>query len=596
MPNPSRGATDQYVERPNSNSYEQQNYADFGDPAELLGDRSMGSCPGGVCPTRGDSTSGPGDSNLPNLEITGTINPVENKWGDNREDYTEAIEKSGFSYSNLGNAKKDSSDQSEQPQRPEENKDTGPESGNGENGNDPSSPEGQGQDSANSEKKPEGEPASPSDRKPPEGAVEEEEIKDGNTDNNEESNGDTARGEGNQDSGEPAKDESSAAAANEENEGADEGDSAGEGEGDAAGDNDADSGERSLEQQYQDALRQAAEQGKPVVVVFGSQSARDTQKQTGETLQANMQDGDAVFMYVDTDTLDPNSDLGQVARRSEEDGRGLGADGKSDANLAFTGIYNVEQRADGSFGLGSSVATFQGGRSEITNIMREQMQYAKRSTLDLRKDNSPDVQPPQPGPPDVDNPTDNRPPGKDGPPPTADDNPGDNRPNPNPDQNPEDNPDTTDDTDDGRDREDQERTEAERKEAEEKARLEQLARDKQFNGSEVQQAMEVAAKTGRPMVMKFGASWCGPCRAMEAGTWNNGNVQNHMKENDVFTKVDVDANPELAQQYGISSVPTTLIGNVTQGADGSYRFTPSERLSGNIGAYDMLNYLSKYKR
>ncbi|MBI1269190.1 thioredoxin fold domain-containing protein [bacterium] len=592
MPNPSRGATDQYVERPNSNSYEQQNYADFGDPAELLADRSMGSCPGGVCPTRGDSSSGPGNSNLPNLEITGTINPVENQWGDNREDYTEAIEKSGFSYSNLGNSKKNSSDRSEQPQQPEENIGTGPESENSENDNDPSSPEGQAQDSANSENRPEEEPASPSDREPPEGAVEEEEIEDGNTDNNEERQGDTARGEEGQDGGEPADDTSSAAAAaneaNEDNEDA--------GEGESAGDNGTDSGERTLEQQYQDALRQAAEQGKPVVVVFGSQSARDTQLQTGQTLQANMNDGDAVFMYADTDNLDPNSDLGQVARRSEEDGRGLGADGKSDANLAFTGIYNVEQRPDGSFGLGNSVATFQGGRSEITDIMREQMQYAKRSTLDLRKDNSPDVQPSQPGEPDVNSPTDNRPPETDGPPPTGGDNPGENRPNPNPDQSPENTPDTTDDTDDDRDREDQERTEAERREAEERARLEQIARDKHFNGSEVQQAMEVAAKTGRPMVMKFGADWCGPCRAMEAGTWNNGNVQNHMKENDVFTKVDVDANPELARQYGISSVPTTLIGNVTQGADGSYRFTPSERLSGNIGAYDMLNYLSKYKR
>ena len=550
MPNPARGATDQYVERPTSNSYEQQNYADFGDPAELLADRSMDGCPGGVCPSRRDSSSGPGDANLPNMEITGTINPVENQWGDNREDYTEAIEKSGFSYNNLGNSKKNPGEISDQPQQPDENEDAGQEAGNGENGNEPSSQagpeqEGQAQDSANADNPPEGEP----------------------TDDPNSANAD-------------------AAAANEANENNEDA-----GEGESAGDTSADSGERTLEQQYQDALRQAAEQGKPVVVVFGSQSARDTQKQTGETLQANMKDGDAVFMYVDTDTLDPNSDLGQVARRSEEDGRGLGADGKSDANLAFTGIYNVEQRADGKFGLGNSVATFQGGRSEITSIMREQMQYAKRSTLDLRKDNNPDVQPPQPNQPDVDTPADNRPP-------ETDNRPGDNRPNPNtrPDQRPENNPDTTDDTDDGRDREDRDRTEAERKEAEERARLEQIARDKHFNGSEVQQAMEIAAKTGRPMVMKFGASWCGPCRNMEAGTWNNGNVQTFMRDNDVFTKVDVDANPGLAQQYNITSVPTTLIGNVTQGPDGRYRFNPSERLSGNIGAYDMLNYLAKYRR
>lgn len=120
------------------------------------------------------------------------------------------------------------------------------------------------------------------------------------------------------------------------------------------------------------------------MVVFGSQSAMDTEKQATQTLKSNMKDGEAMFLYVDTDKLDPNSDLGKVARRNAGGGHGLGETGKSD--LAFTGIYTVEQKADGSLGLGKSTATFWGGRDEISGIMREQMKYAKNATLKLPDD------------------------------------------------------------------------------------------------------------------------------------------------------------------------------------------------------------------
>ncbi len=131
-----------------------------------------------------------------------------------------------------------------------------------------------------------------------------------------------------------------------------------------------------------------------MVVVFGSQAALDTQKQATQTLKQNMQAGDATFLYVDTDKLDPNSDLGRVARRSAEQGLGLGPTGKSD--MVFTGIYNVEQQANGQLGLGNSTATFWGGRGAISAIMQEQMQYAKKSTLRLPSDVPPPA-PPQDG-------------------------------------------------------------------------------------------------------------------------------------------------------------------------------------------------------
>ena len=104
--------------------------------------------------------------------------------------------------------------------------------------------------------------------------------------------------------------------------------------------------EKTPSQQYQDILQQAAQKGLPVVVVFGSQSSKDTEKQATQTLKSNMKEGEALYLYVDTDKLDPNSDLGKVARRNAGMGQGVGESGKSD--LAFTGIYTVEAKPDGS--------------------------------------------------------------------------------------------------------------------------------------------------------------------------------------------------------------------------------------------------------
>lgn len=131
---------------------------------------------------------------------------------------------------------------------------------------------------------------------------------------------------------------------------------------------------KTVEQEYQDALKQAASKGVPVVIVFGSQSALDTQKQATQTLRENIAEGKAVYMFVDTDKLDPNSELGKVARRDDKQGLGLGPSGKSD--LVFTGVYKVDQKPDGSVGVGNSVATFWGGRGEISATMRQQLQFA----------------------------------------------------------------------------------------------------------------------------------------------------------------------------------------------------------------------------
>src|SRR3989344_262562 len=58
------------------------------------------------------------------------------------------------------------------------------------------------------------------------------------------------------------------------------------------------------------------------------------------------------------------------------------------------------------------------------------------------------------------------------------------------------------------------------------------------------------------VVVDFWAEWCGPCKIMSPIF---DEVAGEMKGKANFGKVDVDANQDLAQEYEVMSIPTTIL-------------------------------------
>jgi YHS domain-containing protein/thiol-disulfide isomerase/thioredoxin len=72
-------------------------------------------------------------------------------------------------------------------------------------------------------------------------------------------------------------------------------------------------------------------------------------------------------------------------------------------------------------------------------------------------------------------------------------------------------------------------------------------------------AAKVAKQSGRPLLIHFHATWCGPCRQMEKDVLHHSDVRDVLSRNYVAVMIDSDQHPELIEQFGIKSLPTDLV-------------------------------------
>ena len=77
--------------------------------------------------------------------------------------------------------------------------------------------------------------------------------------------------------------------------------------------------------------------------------------------------------------------------------------------------------------------------------------------------------------------------------------------------------------------------------------------------TDVPAAKAESKEAGKPMLLYFTASWCGPCQQMKRTTCGDAAVDARVRADFVPVKVDIDDNPATAMLYQINSVPTVIV-------------------------------------
>lgn len=102
---------------------------------------------------------------------------------------------------------------------------------------------------------------------------------------------------------------------------------------------------------------------------------------------------------------------------------------------------------------------------------------------------------------------------------------------------------------------------------------------------QVLNAAEFAAKVAgatNPLVVDFFAEWCGPCKMLSPVLESLASEYEGKLE---IVKVDIDEAADVAQQYGITSVPTIVVMKSGQEVDRMVGFQSKDSLAAKFNTH-----------
>jgi len=99
-------------------------------------------------------------------------------------------------------------------------------------------------------------------------------------------------------------------------------------------------------------------------------------------------------------------------------------------------------------------------------------------------------------------------------------------------------------------------------------------------------ALEEARRTGRPLLVRASAEWCGHCQRMKRDVWSDARLDRDIARNFIPVELDADneQNRRLLERMRVQTLPTVLV------------ITPELRIVERIEGYRSVNQLAAQLR